>query len=83
MRNREHGIAMACLLSGKCKTSDFFEANLRTFNAKPPYFLSKKSDVLHFPDHRISPPSTKKVFENLLHFLHHSTRSPVFTDNFG
>ena len=31
------------------KTSDFFEANLRTFDAKPPYFVAKKSDVFGFP----------------------------------
>ena len=33
---------------GKCKTSDFFDANLRTFDAKPPYFCPKKSDVFVF-----------------------------------
>ena len=30
----------------KMKTSDFFDINLRTFEAKPPYFCPKKSDVL-------------------------------------
>ena len=29
----------------KSKTSDFFEANIRTFDAKHPYFCPKKSDV--------------------------------------
>ena len=67
----------------KSKTSGFFDANLRTFEAIPPYFVSKKSDVLLLPDHRLALPSTKKVFENLLHFLHHGTGCPVFTDNFG
>ena len=70
----------------KTKTSDFFDGNIRTFEAKHPYFCPKKSDVLLFPDRYIAfslPPSTKKVFENLLHFLHHCTRYPVFTDNFG
>ena len=32
----------------KCKTSDFFEANLRTFGAKHRNFTSKKSDVFDF-----------------------------------
>ena len=44
----------------KIKTSDFFDGNIGTFDAKHPYFLSKKSDVLQLPDHRLSPP-TKKV----------------------
>ena len=67
----------------KSKTSDFFDENIRTFEAKHPYFLPKKSDVLHLPDHRLALPSTKKVFENLLHFLHHGIECPVFTDDFG
>ena len=29
----------------KSKTSDFFEVNIRTFDAKHPYFCPKKSDV--------------------------------------
>ena len=32
----------------KMKTSDFFDGNLRTFEAKPPYFCLKKSDVFIF-----------------------------------
>ena len=67
----------------KIKTSDFFDENIRTFGAKHPYFVPKKSDVLQPLDHNLSLSSTKKVFENLLHFLHHGTRCPVFTDNFG
>ena len=43
----------------KLKTSDFFEGNIRTFDAKHPYFQSKKSDVLQLPDRRLSPP---KIF---------------------
>ena len=31
------------------KTSDFLDTNLRTFVAKPPYFVAKKSDVSDFP----------------------------------
>ena len=38
----------------KTKTSDFFDTNLRTFEAKPPYFYLKKSDVSHLPDRCIS-----------------------------
>ena len=34
----------------KTKTSDFFDTNLRTFEAKPPYFCPKKSDVLCLPE---------------------------------
>ena len=52
----------------KSKTSDFFDTNIRTFEAKPPYFCPKKSDVLHLPDSIVLHhpncylPSTKKVF---------------------
>ena len=70
----------------KTKTSDFFNGNIRTFEAKHPYFCPKKSDVLLFPDRYIAfslPPLYKKVFENLLHFLHHNPRCPVFTNDFG
>ena len=38
----------------KTKTSDFFDENIRTFEAKHPYFCSKKSDVLLFPDRYIA-----------------------------
>ena len=38
----------------KTKTSDFFDENIRTFEAKHPYFCSKKSDVLLFPDRGLS-----------------------------
>ena len=34
----------------KTKTSDFFDENIRTFEAKHPYFCPKKSDVLLLPD---------------------------------
>ena len=46
---------------GKCKTSDFFEANLRTFGAKPPYFCPKKSDVLLLPDYRLAISPLQKI----------------------
>ena len=32
----------------KTKTSDFFDGNIRTFEAKHPYFCLKKSDVFDF-----------------------------------
>ena len=67
----------------KIKTSDFFDENIRTFGAKHPYFCPKTSDVLHLPVGRLALPSTKKVFENLLHFLHQNTKGLLFTDNFG
>ena len=82
----EDNVQIVTYLFRKTKTSDFFDENIRTFEAKHPYFCPKKSDVLLFPDRYIAftlPPSTKKVFENLLHFLHHCTRYPVFTDDFG
>ena len=66
----------------KTKTSDFFDGNIGTFDAKHPYFLSKKSDVLQLPDHRLSPP-TKKVFFKILHFLHPPVKPLVFTGHFG
>ena len=34
----------------KTKTPDFFEVNIRTFDAKHPYFCLEKSDVLHLPE---------------------------------
>ena len=34
---------------GEAKTSDFFDTNIRTFDAKHPYFVPKKSDVSCFP----------------------------------
>ena len=40
--------------SRKIKTSDFFDENIRTSDAKHPYFCPKKSDVLLFPDHSLS-----------------------------
>ena len=58
---RNYVFAMRDASFRKTKTSDFFDGNIGTFDAKHPYFLSKKSDVLQLPDHRLSPP-TKKVF---------------------
>ena len=49
------------LKNRKIKISDFFDGNIGTFNAKYPYFPSKKSDVLQLPEERFSPP-TKKVY---------------------
>ena len=66
----------------KSKTSDFFEVNIRTFDAKHPYFCPKKSDVLQLPQCSISS-LLKKFFENILHFLHHKGKCIVITDDFG
>ena len=67
----------------KIKTSDFFDGNIGTFDAKHPYFLSKKSDVLQLPDHRLSPPTKKVFYKKDLHFLHPPVRPVVFTGDFG
>ena len=67
--------------------------NIGLLQCKHPYFWGKTS-VLLFKEVRcfsLSEPLTrsplhlftKKVFENLLHFLHHGTRCPVFADYFG
>ena len=67
--------------------------NIGLLRCKHPYFWGKTS-VLLFKEVRcfaLSEPLTrsplplftKKVFENLLHFLHHDTRCPVFADYFG
>ena len=66
----------------KTKTSDFFEANIRTFDAKHPYFCPKKSDVLQIPDRCISP-LRKKFLKKNLHFLHPYLKHPAFTGSFG
>ena len=58
---RNYVFAMRDAPFRKTKTSDFFDANIRTFDAKHPYFLSKKSDVLQLPD-RASLPPYKKSF---------------------
>ena len=48
----------------KIKTSDFFDGNIGTFDAKHPYFLSKKSDVLQLPEGSLSP-LQKKFFKKI------------------
>ncbi len=50
--------------SRKIKTSDFFDENIRTFDAKHPLLCPKKSDVLLFPDRytAFSLPPYKKSF---------------------
>ena len=80
----------------KSKTSDFFEANIRTFDAKHPYFCPKKSDVFKGcsinqlgkspsltpgPMSLLSSPR-KKFWKNILHFLHPCPKHVVFTDGF-
>ena len=49
--------------SRKIKTSDFFDGNIGTFDAKHPYFLSKKSDVLQLPDRASLPPYKKSLVQ--------------------
>ena len=81
----------------KSKTSDFFEVNIRTFDAKHPYFCPKKSDVFKGcsinqlgkspsltpgPMSLLSSPR-KKFWKNILHFLHPYPRSPVIIGDFG
>ena len=46
----EDNVQIVTYLFRKTKTSDFFDGNIRTFEAKHPYFCPKKSDVLLFPD---------------------------------
>ena len=48
----------------KTETSDFFDRNIGTFEAKHPYFLSKKSDVLQLPEGSLSP-LQKKFFKKI------------------
>ena len=68
----------------KSKTSDFFDTNIRTFEAKPPYFCPKKSDVLHLPDsivlHHPSCylPSTKKVFLKISYISYTHTSNILY-----
>ena len=57
------------------KTSVLLKPNIRNFAQRSPMFCCFRTTA--------SLSSTKKVFENLLHFLHHGTKCPVFTDDFG
>ena len=57
------------------KTSVLFPLNIRTFTQRSPMFYNFRTVA--------SLLSTKKVFENLLHFLHQHPKPPVFTDDFG
>ena len=61
------------------KTSVLLRQNIRTFAQRSPMFYSFRTATSHSP----FPPLQKKVFENLLHFLHHTPRCPVFTNDFG
>ena len=72
VRQKTFGVQFTCRVPGfavalfrKIKTSDFFDGNIRTFDAKHPYFVPKKSDVLQLPD-RIS------FFFLQIKFLKHS-----------
>ena len=62
----------------KTKTSDFFDENIRTFEAKLPYFCPKKSDVLHLPDRYIAfslPPYKKKFLK--ISYISYTTAQDV------
>ena len=62
----------------KTKTPDFFDENIRTFEAKHPYFVPKKSDVLHLPDRYIAfslPPLQKKFLK--ISYISYTTAQDV------
>ena len=61
------------------KTSVLLKQNIRTLYQRSPMFCTFRTATSHSP----FPPPTKKVFENLLHFLHHGAGCPVFTNDFG
>ena len=74
----------------KTITSDFSDENIRTFEAKPPYLCSKKSDVLRLPECRLSLLLQKKFLKNtcisyttLLHTLYLLTKSLENTTGVG
>ena len=62
------GLMEACVqmeyIFRKTITSDFSDENIRTFEAKPPYLCSKKSDVLRLPECRLSLLLQKKFLKN-------------------
>ena len=66
--------------SRKIKTSDFFDENIRTSEAKHPYFCPKKSDVLLFPDrYTASPlPSLQKKFLKISYISYTTARDALY-----
>ncbi len=66
--------------SRKIKTSDFFDENIRTFEAKHPYFCLKKSDVLLFPDRYTAfslPSSLQKKFLKISYISYTTARDAL------
>ena len=67
--------------SRKIKTSDFFDENIRTSDAKHPYFCPKKSDVLLFPDRYTAfplPPSLQKKFLKISYISYTTARDALY-----
>ena len=67
--------------SRKIKTSDFFDENIRTSDAKHPYFCPKKSDVLLFPDHYTAfslPSSLQKKFLKSSYISYTTARDALY-----
>ena len=67
--------------SRKIKTSDFFDENIRTFEAKHPYFCPKKSDVLLFPDRYTAfslPSSLQKKFLKISYISYTTARDALY-----
>ena len=65
----------------KTETSDFFNGNIRTFEAKHPYFCPKKSDVLLFPDRYIAfslPPPLQKKFLKISYISYTTTPDALY-----
>ena len=75
----EDNVQIVTYLFRKTKTSDFFDGNIRTFEAKHPYFCPKKSDVLLFPDRYIAfslPPPLQKKFLKISYISYARRRNP-------
>ena len=52
------------------QTSVLLMQNIRTFDAKHPYFCPQKSDVLQLPDHCIFPLKKKFLKKNYISYTH-------------
>ena len=81
---------MSRTFSGKQKhrtslrqTSVLSMQNIRTFAQRSPMFCNFLTPLFCIFPTAIPLPPQKKFLENLLHFLHHTTNHPVFTDDFG
>ena len=77
----EDNVQIVTYLFRKTKTSDFFDGNIRTFEAKHPYFCPKKSDVLLFPDRYIAfslPPPLQKKFLKISYISYTTTPDALY-----